>query len=64
MQVTFRGRNVKNVYVYIITGGGGREGNHSVLFPRPIRIYHQWPIYILQHEAYQMYVCENCPFSR
>ena len=46
MQVTFRGQNVKNVYVYIITGGGG-EGNHSVLFPRPIRIYHQWPIYIL-----------------
>ena len=49
MQVTFRGRNVKNVYVYIITGGGGGEGegNHSVLFPCLIRIYHQWPIYIL-----------------
>ena len=45
MQVTFRGQNVKNVYVYIITGGG--EGNHSVLFPRLIGIYHQWPIYIL-----------------
>ena len=45
MQVTFRGRNVKNVYVYIIAGGGW-VGNHSVLFPLPIRIYHQWPIYI------------------
>ena len=32
MQVTFRGRNVKNVYVYIVMGGGG-VGNHSALFP-------------------------------
>ena len=33
MQVTFRGQNVKNVYVYIITGGGGRG---TIVFCSPV----------------------------